>query len=174
MSLWLGQLGNHASRMTINLIDWTILDTFDYQWYQNALGYGVDIFLLQLGLNRYRRLVFFLWICHLRMQLRGPKEIKYLSEWKVKMPILLGIGFKQRWNKKSSPRLLLVIWSACKHGRSERRTFLWLNTGNCHGASLKSSTSIKFSDSALYFKKATKTSTSVTLSPVLATFPFIF
>ena len=108
MSLWLGQLGNHASRMTINLIDWTILDTFDYQ---NALGYGVDIFLLQLGLNRYRRLVFFLWICHLRMQLRGPKEIKYLSEWKVKMPILLGIGFKQRWNKKSSPRLLLVIWS---------------------------------------------------------------
>ena len=41
------------------------------------------------------------------------------------------------------------------------------------GASLKLSTSIKFSDSSLHFKKATKTSTSVTLSLVLATLQFI-
>ena len=69
---------------------------------------------------------------------------------------------------------LLGNVSACKHGRSERRTFLWLNIGNCHGASLKLSTSIKLSDLALHFKKTTKMGTSVTLSPVLATLPFIF
>ena len=30
MSLWLGQVGNHASRMTINLIDWLIVVDFLY------------------------------------------------------------------------------------------------------------------------------------------------
>ena len=42
------------------------------------------------------------------------------------------------------------------------------------GASLKPSTLIKFSDSSLHFKKATKTSRSVMLSLVLATLQFMF
>ena len=46
-------------------------------------------------------------------------------------------------------------------GRSERSTFLWLNEGNCYGASLKSSTSIDFSDSALHFQKATNIITHI-------------
>ena len=42
MSLWLGQLGNHASRMTINLIDCDLIEScaawqYEHKWWNREL-----------------------------------------------------------------------------------------------------------------------------------------